>query len=75
MQLGYPKENTNDAMKANTLNLMKGNEQNPMSKLTDDQVKQVRDLKNSGKSQREVAKMFNIHQSQVSRYWNLKTRN
>ena len=75
MKLGLPKENTNDAIKANTLTLLQRNEANPMSKLKNQEVEEIRALKNSSKSQREVAMMYSIHQSQISRYWNYKTRN
>ncbi len=58
MKIGLPKENTNDATKANTLTLMKSHEENPMSKLINTQVAEIRALRNSGKSQREIAQMF-----------------
>lgn len=74
MKLGTSKENTNDAMKAKTLTLLKSGEANPNSKLTDIKIQEIMDLKGSGRSQKDIAAEYGIHQAQVSRYWNNKTR-
>lgn len=74
MELGTNKENSQDALKSNTLTLIEKGESNPMSKLSDKQIKEIMVLKSSGLSQKEVASKYGIHQSQVSRYWNKKTR-
>jgi DNA invertase Pin-like site-specific DNA recombinase len=74
MKLGTCKENTNDAMCSNTLTLLKPNEKHPLSKLTDLQVQEIRSLKGIGITQREIAEKYGISSSQVSRYWNYKTR-
>ena len=74
MRLGSKKDNTLDAMKENTLNLLKSNEENHMSKLKNKEVLEIRELKNNGLSQKEIGKKYGINQSQVSRYLNNKTR-
>jgi DNA-binding transcriptional regulator YiaG len=74
LKLGTSKENTHDAILSETLILYKENEKNPMSKLTNDQIKEIRNLKNSKYTQKEIANMYSINQSQISRYWNNKTR-
>lgn len=74
LKLGSFSENTKDAIKDKTLNVFKTNEENPFSKLRNEEVLEIISLKNKGLTQTEVAKMYNIHQSQVSRYWNNKTR-
>ncbi len=74
LSLGTPKQNTQDALKAGTLHILKDNEQNPMSKLSNLQIEEIRSLKHSGLSQREIALQYGIHQSQVSRYLNSVTR-
>jgi len=74
MKLGTSKENTNDAMRSNTLTLLKPNEEHPLSKLSNLQVQEIRSLKNTGVTQREIADRYGINASQVSRYWNNKTR-
>ena len=42
MKLGTHKENTNDAFKSNTLTLLKSNEDHPLSKLTNEQIKEIK---------------------------------
>lgn len=74
LRLGSSKENTEDALRANTLRLLESNENNPMSKLTDLEVNEIKLLKGRGISQKEIALRYNINQSQISRYWNNKTR-
>jgi hypothetical protein len=74
MKLGTSKENTKDALDSNTLVLLKSNEENPMSKLTNIQINEIKLLKGSGITQKEIAKIYCINQSQVSRYWNNITR-
>ena len=74
MMLGTHQENTNDAMRANTLTLIKSNEENPMAKVSNVQIQEIRDLKETGLSQKKIGEKYGIHQSQVSRYWNNKTR-
>lgn len=74
MKLGTPKENTDDAMKAKTLTLIKSGEANHNAKLTDIQIQEIIDLKDSGRYQYDIAAEYGIHQAQVSRYWNNKTR-
>ena len=48
LRLGSSKENTQDALRANTLRLLESNENNPMSKLTDLEVNEIKLLKGSG---------------------------
>lgn len=74
LQLGTPKENTKDAKIADTLHMIGDNESNHMSKLSNEQIQEIIALKNTGISQRQVAKKYHINQSQISRYWNNKTR-
>lgn len=74
LKLGTSKENTKDAMGSQTLYLYGSNDKNPNSKLTNNEIEEIRKLKNSGLSQQKIANMYNINQSQVSRYWNNKTR-
>lgn len=74
LKLGTSKENTKDAIQSKTLCLYKNNENNVNSKLSNIQIQEIRDLKNSNFSQKEIAIMYNINQSQVSRYFNNKTR-
>lgn len=74
MKLGDHKENTRDALNSNTLTLLKSNEENPMSKLTNEQINEIKLLKGTGITQKEIGKIYGINQSQVSRYWNNKTR-
>lgn len=74
MKLGTFKENTNDSLKDNTLNVFKTNELHPMTKISNDDVIKIRSLKGKGLTQAEIAKMFNISPSQVSRYWSNKIR-
>jgi DNA-binding transcriptional regulator YiaG len=74
LKLGTSRENTNDAMISKTLTLYEHNEKNSMSKLTNDKIKEIRNLKNSNFTQKQIANMYGINQSQISRYWNNKTR-
>ena len=74
MKLGTEKENTWDAMKDNTLTLLKSNEKNPQSKLSNTKIKEIIALKNSGRTQYDISREYGINQSQVSRYWNKITR-
>jgi hypothetical protein len=74
MKLGTHKENTRDALNSNTLTLLKSNEENPMSKLTNQQINEIKLLKGTGITQKEIGERYAINQSQVSRYWNNKTR-
>jgi hypothetical protein len=74
MKLGTSRENTLDAMKENNLRLMESNEKNPMSKLPNQMVQEILALKNFDKTQKEIARIYGINPSQVSRYWNRKTR-
>jgi hypothetical protein len=48
LKLGTHKENSQDALKDGTLNVLKPNENNHMSKLSNSQVQEVRDLKGTG---------------------------
>lgn len=75
LKLGSLKENTQDALKAGTLHIMGSNEENPMSKLPNKVIQEIRSLKGKGFTQREIAVKYNINQSQISRYWSNKTRN
>lgn len=74
LKLGSFKENTKDALNDNTLCLYKNNEENPNSKLSNEQIEEIRKLKNSNLSQKKIALIYNINQSQISRYFNNKTR-
>jgi hypothetical protein len=74
MYLGTPKENTKDAIDAGTKGECKKGQQNHNSVLSDEQIKEIMKLKDSGRSQYDIAEEFKINQSQVSRYWNGVTR-
>jgi len=74
LQLGFAKENTHDALKSSTLHLYTGNETNPNSKLKNHEIEEIRKLKDSNLSQKQIANIYGIHQSQISRYWNYITR-
>lgn len=43
------------------------------SKLTEEQVKEIRNLINQGKSNKDIAKLFNVHRDTISRIKNSKT--
>ena len=45
-----------------------------MSKLNNKEIIEIKLLKGTGITQKEIAIKYNINQSQVSRYWNNKTR-
>ena len=45
-----------------------------MSKLSNNKINEIKLLKGTGITQKEVAETYGINQSQVSRYWNKKTR-
>ena len=74
LKLGTSKENTKDAFNDNTLTLYKTNQLNPNSKLLDNEIQDIRNMQNSKLSQKQIASLYNINQSQVSRYFNNKTR-
>lgn len=74
LKLGTSKENTKDAFISNTLNIYKKNENNLNSKLSNCEIQEIKQLKNSGLTQKEIGKIYNIHPCQISRYWNNKTR-
>ncbi|NBP04079.1 MAG: hypothetical protein EBU90_29095 [Proteobacteria bacterium] len=74
LKLGTPYENTQDAMKANTLCLYQRNEHHPNAKLSNEKIQEIIKLQKSSLSQCEIAKMYDINQSQVSRYFNKKSR-
>lgn len=57
-----------------TIRLIKSNEQNHMSKLSNIQVHEIMKLKDSGITQKSLAIKYGINISQISRYWNNKTR-
>jgi hypothetical protein len=74
MKLGTNKENTADAMKDNTLTLLRSNEKHPLSKLPNEKINEIMRLKDSGVSQKKIGERYGINQSQISRYWNEITR-
>ena len=45
-----------------------------MSKLSNEKIIEIKLLKCKGITQKKIAEIYGINQSQVSRYWNNKTR-
>lgn len=64
---GTSKENAQDRMKHGTHfpGGFRGSE-SPLSKLTESDVRQIRQLLTSGKTQREIARPFNVHPQTIS---------
>ena len=85
MYLGTQKQNFHDSIREGTAYL-KGNPnghlnggckngaENHKAKLSDDKIKEILELKDSGMSQYEVAKLYGVNQSQICRYWKGETR-
>lgn len=74
LYLGTPKQNTKDCINNGNKNKAASGENNHNAVLTDDIVKQIKKLKNSGRSQKDIAKQYGVNQSQISRWWSGKTR-
>lgn len=76
MYLGTPKENIRDCILDGNKNKFYSGENNPNSIISDETVKHIKSLKNkTTKTQKELAKIYGVNQSQISRWWNNKTRN
>ncbi len=74
LRLGTHLENMKDRMKSGHYKNMIGSN-NMNAKMSDSQVLEIRNLYAEGNmSQSEIAKMFGIHQTQVSRYVRNETR-
>jgi predicted XRE-type DNA-binding protein len=63
-----------DALKDGTKNKTPSGEENYNATVSNDQVKQALALKNSSLTQKEIASLFGVNQSQISRWFNKKTR-
>lgn len=75
MYLGTPKDNMQDALREGTKYKAPRGEKNLRAKLSDKQVQDIKNMKgNTNMSQKEIASIYNIHQSQISRWWNQVTR-
>lgn len=74
LYLGTPKHNMQDALKDGTKNKTPSGEENYNATVSNDQVKQALALKNSSLTQKEIASLFGVNQSQISRWFNKKTR-
>lgn len=75
LNLGTPKSNMQDAVIDGTKYKAPKGEKNWKSKLSDDQIKEIRSLKgNTTMTQREIAAKYGVNQSQISRWWNETTR-
>jgi len=75
MYLGTPKDNMQDALREGTKYRAPCGDQNRLSKLSNNQVQEIINMKGkTTMSQKEIASMYNIHQSQISRWWNKITR-
>ena len=75
MYLGTPTQNTRDSKNDGTKSECKKGQDNHNAKLSDKIIKEIMDLKGKTTlSQKEIAKKYEINQSQVSRYWGNVTR-
>jgi DNA invertase Pin-like site-specific DNA recombinase len=70
LRWGTPASNSADQKRDGTVNQ---GERNGAAKLTADSVRGIRELISSGVSDREIAKLFNVHKMQVSRIRRGKT--
>jgi len=68
--LGTAKDNMADAVNKGR---MRRGERSPMSKLTDDKVRAIRQEYEAGATQAELAAKFNMHQTNISRVIHGKT--
>lgn len=73
LKLGTPKENKADMMKKGRWCDRKG-EKHPLSKITNKQTQQIRQLYKNGFIQKELAKLFSMNQCNISRIINFKRR-
>ena len=74
LYLGTAKQNTKDSIEDETKNKAKKGEDNHNAILLDELVEYIKSLKGSGISQYEIANKYGVNQSQISRWWNNKTR-
>jgi DNA-binding transcriptional regulator YiaG len=75
MYLGTPKDNMQDALREGTKYKAPCGENNQFAKLSNIQVQNIKDMKGkTSMTQKEIASLYNIHQSQISRWWNKVTR-
>jgi DNA invertase Pin-like site-specific DNA recombinase len=74
LYLGTARQNTEDSVKDGTKNKAKSGENNHNAVLSDELIEYIKSLKGSGRYQYEIAKEYGINQSQISRWWNNKTR-
>ena len=75
MYLGTPKENTKDCIEHGNKNKAKSGQQNHNAILSDLTVQEIKNLKGkTTKTQKEIALEYGVNQSQISRWWNNKTR-
>jgi hypothetical protein len=74
LYLGTPKQNTKDCIDSGYKNKAENGENNHNAVLTNDTVDIIMGLKNSGRLQKDIARQYGVNQSQISRWWNKKTR-
>ena len=74
MRLGTPKENIEDSIQAGTKRKCASGEKNHNATLSDTTVQAIKLLKDSGLTQAAVARMYDVNQSQISRWWRDITR-
>lgn len=77
LYLGTQKQNIKDCINNGNKNKAASGEKNHNAILTDEVVKHIKnlkDLKDSKRSQKDIAHEYGVNQSQISRWWNCKTR-
>jgi len=74
LYLGTAKQNTIDCIKDGNKNKAKSGEDNHNAVLSDELIEHIKSLKGTGVYQYEIAKKYGVNQSQISRWWNNKTR-
>ena len=74
LYLGTAKQNIQDCINDGNKNKAKSGEQNHNATLSDETIGHIVGLKDTGLHQYEIAKEYGVHQSQISRWWNNKTR-
>lgn len=73
--LGTSKDNTSDSIREDTKYKVPSGETNPKAILSDAMIQEIKQLKlTTTLPQKEIAKLYGVHQSQISRWWNGITR-
>ena len=75
LYLGTPKQNTRDCINEGNKSKAEKGERNHNAILTNKEVEEIKNMKgNTTKTQKQIAKEYGVNQSQISRWWNGKTR-